>query len=116
MAKKCYVVYASKVPSVYKEWEDCQKQVNEFSGNSYKGYKTREVVEDKWMKHGRKKWRNFVVITTLLFIVVGCVLYFTELARELCRACSCNAIVNLYSIGPPRDVLGVVCVMYALVS
>jgi len=62
---------------VYEEWKDCLKQVNEFSGNSYKGYKSREVAEEEWRRHGRKKWRNFLVMTTLLLFMVGCVLYFT---------------------------------------
>ena len=37
---KWYVVYKGWVPGVYDEWEDCQKQVNMFSGNSYRGYAT----------------------------------------------------------------------------
>jgi len=65
--KKCYVVYIGEVPGVYDEWQDCQKQVNNFSGNNYKGYKSRTVEEEKWRKHLRKKNRmkNFIVITTL---------------------------------------------------
>jgi hypothetical protein len=42
---RCYVVYKGWVPGVYDKWEDCQKQVNKFSGNSYKGYPTRELAE-----------------------------------------------------------------------
>ena len=76
MAKKCYVVYIGRVPGVYEEWKDCQKQVNNLSGNSYQAYKSREVAEEKWRRHGRKKWRNFLVITTLLLFMVGYVLYF----------------------------------------
>ena len=37
---KWYVVYKGCVTRVYDEWEDCQKQVNKFSSNSYKGYAT----------------------------------------------------------------------------
>lgn len=77
MAKKCYVVYIGRVPGVYEEWEDCQKQVDKFSGNSYQGYASREVAEEKWRRHGRKKWTNFIVITALLLSMVGYVLYFT---------------------------------------
>ena len=85
MAKKCYIVYIGRVPGVYEEWEDYQKQVNNFSGNNYKCYNSREVAEEKWRKHGRKKWSkhgrkkwsNFVMITTMLFMVGCCVLYFT---------------------------------------
>ena len=85
MAKKCYVVYIGRVPGVYEEWKDCHKQVNNFSGNSYQGFNSREVAEEKWRRHeekwrrhGRKKWRSFVlVITTMLLFMVGCVLYFT---------------------------------------
>jgi hypothetical protein len=35
----------SKVPRVYDDWDDCVAQVNEFPGNSYKGYKTKEEAE-----------------------------------------------------------------------
>lgn len=76
MAKKCYVVYVGRVPGVYEEWEDCAKQVKNFSGNIYQGYASREVAEEKWRRHGRKKWRNFIVIiTALLLSMVGYVLY-----------------------------------------
>ncbi|KAK1682316.1 hypothetical protein QYE76_043164 [Lolium multiflorum] len=37
-----YVVYKGRVPGVYEEWQDCLEQVHKFSGNSYKGYATRE--------------------------------------------------------------------------
>jgi viroplasmin and RNaseH domain-containing protein len=33
---KWYVVYSGRVPGVYEEWEDCQAQVTNFSGNCYK--------------------------------------------------------------------------------
>jgi len=81
MAKKCYVVYIGRVPGVYEEWDDCAKQVNNFSGNLYQGYASREVAEEKWRKwtgHGRKKkWRSFIVIITALLLgtLVGYVLY-----------------------------------------
>jgi len=76
MARKCYVVYIGRVPGVYEEWKDCQKQVNNFSGNNYQGYESREVAEEKWRRHERKKWRNFLMITTLLLFMVGYVFYF----------------------------------------
>jgi viroplasmin and RNaseH domain-containing protein len=39
---KWFVVYSGWVLGVYEEWEDYQAQVTNFSGNCYKGYKTRE--------------------------------------------------------------------------
>jgi viroplasmin and RNaseH domain-containing protein len=38
---KWYMVYSGRVLGVYEEWEDCQAQVTNFSGNCYKAYKTR---------------------------------------------------------------------------
>nr|XP_040244103.1 uncharacterized protein LOC109755902 [Aegilops tauschii subsp. strangulata] len=32
-----YVVYKGRVPGVYDDWEECQRQVHRFNGNSYKG-------------------------------------------------------------------------------
>jgi hypothetical protein len=43
----------------------------------------REVAEEKWRRHGRKKWRNFLVITTLLLFIVGCVLLHLGRATSL---------------------------------
>ena len=81
MAKKCYVVYIGRVPGVYEEWKDCAKQVNNFSGNIYQGYASREVADEKWRKwtgHRRKKkWRSFTVIIAALLLgtLVGYALY-----------------------------------------
>jgi ribonuclease HI len=44
MKKKWYVVLKGKVLGVYDNWDDCLAQVNEFPGNSYKGYKTKKEV------------------------------------------------------------------------
>ena len=43
-----YVVYKGKVPGVYDDWEECQRQVHRFSGNSYKGYATRAEAESRY--------------------------------------------------------------------
>ena len=48
---KWYVVYQGRVPGVYDEWEDCLKQVNMFKGNNYKGYKSRDEAEARYMNH-----------------------------------------------------------------
>ena len=72
-----YVVYKGKVPGVYDEWEDCRRQVHGFSGNSYKGYNSREVAEARYMKYltgeRREMRRNrmktgFIVIPILLIV------------------------------------------------
>ena len=71
-------MYIARVLGVYEQWKDCQMQVNGFSGNNYKGYMSRGMAGEKWRNHLRKKNRmsNFIVITTTLLFVVGCVLYF----------------------------------------
>ena len=50
-----YVVLEGQVPGVYKEWEDCQKQVHKFSGNCYKEYATKHEAVAKWRNHQLKK-------------------------------------------------------------
>jgi hypothetical protein len=50
---KWYVVYSSRVLGVY---EECgrtarHRPVTSFSGNCYKGYKTRELTVSKWRRH-----------------------------------------------------------------
>ena len=80
LMKKWYVVYKGKVPGVYGEWEDCLEQVNKFKGNSYKGYKSKEEAEARYMIHQlaeeRKsnRMKTFIVISILL-IVIAIVLY-----------------------------------------
>ena len=46
MAKNWYVVHRGKVPGIYNSWEECQKQVNGYNNNIYKGFKTRKEAED----------------------------------------------------------------------
>ncbi|KAK1627406.1 hypothetical protein QYE76_001721 [Lolium multiflorum] len=47
-----YVVYKGRVPGVYEEWQDCLEQVHKFSGNSYKGYATREEAVAHFLPTG----------------------------------------------------------------
>ena len=56
--KKWYVVYEGRMPGVYDEWEDCLKQVNKFKGNNYKGYKSKEEAEDRYLNHLLAKERK----------------------------------------------------------
>jgi viroplasmin and RNaseH domain-containing protein len=73
---KWYVVYSGRVPGVYEEWEDCQAQVTNFSGNYYKGYKTRELAVSKWRRHvWKKNQMNFLIMVPILLIVVVGVIY-----------------------------------------
>ena len=37
---KVYVVFVGRVPGIYHTWEECQMQVHNFKGNSYKSFKT----------------------------------------------------------------------------
>ena len=79
-----YVVYKGKVPGVYYDWEECQRQVHHFSGNSYKWYTTRAEAEARYACYlagvGRERWRNrmktsfiammLIVMTAALFYVM----------------------------------------------
>ena len=70
---KCYVVFDGRVPGVYDNWKDCQRQVNKFSGNNYKGYATREEAVAKWRDHIRKKNQmlvNQMVVLQLILLTV----------------------------------------------
>jgi viroplasmin and RNaseH domain-containing protein len=66
---RCYVVYKGWVPGVYDEWEDCQKQVNKFSGNSYKGNPTRELAKARWRIHLLGERRNNNRMKTLMIVL-----------------------------------------------
>jgi viroplasmin and RNaseH domain-containing protein len=49
--RKWYVVTRGRVPEVYDKWDDCSQQVIGFSGCSFKGFKSREEAEARWMNH-----------------------------------------------------------------
>lgn len=70
-----YVVYRGRVPGVYEEWEDCLQQVSNFSGNSYKGYKTRELAVAKWRRHIWKKNRMKIIMVFSLLTAVAVLIY-----------------------------------------
>ena len=80
--KKWYVVYKCKVPGVYDLWEDCLEQVNMFKGNIYKGYKSKEEAEARYINHlleeekkrPRNRIKTFIVIPIFL-IVIAVVMY-----------------------------------------
>ena len=67
-----YVVFHGKVPGVYDDWEDCRRQVHRFSGNSYKGYATREEAEARYANfragQRREMWRTPFVVMMLAAI------------------------------------------------
>jgi viroplasmin and RNaseH domain-containing protein len=73
-----YMVYRGRVPGVYVHWEDCLKQVNEYKGKSYKGYKTIAEAEARWRNLLREERRTTFGITTavLLTAVIVVVVYF----------------------------------------
>jgi ribonuclease HI len=68
-----YMVCRGWVPGVYHEWEDCQKQVHKFSGNSYKEYTTREEAVAKWRNHlwEKNRMKMLFVIPLLLTVIAG---------------------------------------------
>ena len=81
MKKKWYVVYEGRVPGVYDQWEDCLKQVNKFKGNSYKGYKSKEEAEARYMNHllaeerRRNQMKTSFIVIPILLIVTAFLLY-----------------------------------------
>jgi viroplasmin and RNaseH domain-containing protein len=69
-----YAMYKGKVLGVYAEWKDCQKQVKKFSGNSYKGYPTKEQTEASYLEHLAVERRNqnmkTIVIPFVLIVAI----------------------------------------------
>ena len=49
-------MFIGKAPGVYSSWEEANAQVASYSNNNYRGFKTRQAVEQaysSWMrKHG----------------------------------------------------------------
>ena len=74
-----YVVYIGRVPGVYTEWSECHAQVNGFSGNKYKGFKSKKEVEASYLKFMRRRdgrknaMKNFIIL--VLLIMVAFLLY-----------------------------------------
>ena len=77
-----YVVYKGKVPGVYYDWEECQRQVHCFCGNSYKGYTTRAEAEARYARYlageRRKRRRNRMKTSfiTMMLIVMTAALFY----------------------------------------
>lgn len=67
-----YVVYKGRVPEVYDEWEDCWRQVHDFSGNSYKGYNTMVEAEARYATYLARERREMRRdrMTTFAFAVM----------------------------------------------
>lgn len=64
MAKqKYYVVWIGRKPGIYTNWEECQKQTNQFEGAKFKSFDSLAYAEqayrDGWQKHwGKGKQEN----------------------------------------------------------
>ena len=76
-----YVVYIGKVPGVYDDWEECRRQVNRFSGNSYKGYPTWAEAEARYARYlageRRERRRNRMKISFIvMMLIVTATLFF----------------------------------------
>jgi viroplasmin and RNaseH domain-containing protein len=82
-----YVVYKSKITSVYAEWKDCHKKVNKFSSNSYKGHPPKEQAEASYLEHlaGDKTNRNMkTIVIPFVLIVAAFLVYVIVSASETC--------------------------------
>ena len=66
-------MFEGRVPGVDDEWEDCQKQLNGHRGNNYKGYKSREEPEARYMNHlaqeRRKRMKTSFIVILLLVVM-----------------------------------------------
>jgi hypothetical protein len=69
-----YVVYKGEVLGIYDDWEECQRQVHRYSGNSYKGYTTRAEAEARYARYlageRRERRRNRVKITFIAMMLI----------------------------------------------
>ena len=73
-------MYKGKVPGVYNEWNECQAQVNGFSGASHEGFKSRQEGEASylWLTLARERTRNrhlMYCIVPLSLIVIALLAY-----------------------------------------
>ncbi|KAK1677092.1 hypothetical protein QYE76_037940 [Lolium multiflorum] len=82
-----YVVYKGRVPGVYEEWQNCLEQVHNFSGNSYKGYATREEAVAQWRAHVGKKKNRLKFLVPLLLTATTCISENFVYATELVQTC-----------------------------
>ena len=77
-----YVVYKGKVPEVYDDWQDCQRQVHHFSSNSYKGYTTRAEAEARYVcylageRRERRRNRMKTNFIAMMLIVMTAALFY----------------------------------------
>jgi hypothetical protein len=87
--KKLYVVYEVRIPGVYDEWADCLKQVNKLKDKNYKGYKSKEEAEARYMKHllgedtKKKRMKTLIIIPILLIMIAFSVVCDCSLDDEL---------------------------------
>ena len=56
--KKYYAVKKGKTPGIYFSWDDCKKQVTNYSGAIYKGFLTIEEAEQFIYGESEKKSKN----------------------------------------------------------
>jgi viroplasmin and RNaseH domain-containing protein len=73
-----YALFKDKVPGVYAEWKDGQKQVNKFRGNNYKGYPTKEQTKASYLEHladERRNWNMKTIMIPFMLIVVAFLVY-----------------------------------------
>lgn len=45
---KFFVVWEGKTPGIYKSWNDCKKQIHEFTGAKYKGFETEKEATEAY--------------------------------------------------------------------
>lgn len=51
--KKYHVVFEGREPGVYESWPECHRQVDRYSGNCHKSYKSHEDAKDNFKAYRR---------------------------------------------------------------
>ena len=77
-----YVIYVGRVPGVYEDWEECQRQFHCFSGNSYEGYPTRAEAEARYARYlagerrEQRSYRMKINLVTMMLIVTATLFFY----------------------------------------
>ena len=83
-----YVVYRGRAPGVYGEWEQCQRQVHQFSGNIYKRFTTQAEARARYASYlaremydaGERRKRMKTTFGVMIMLVFAVFLFFMFVA------------------------------------
>ena len=84
-----YVVYRGRAPGVYGDWEQCRRQVHQFSGNNYKGFTTLVEARARYASYlaremydagERRRKRMKTTFGVMMMLVFAVFLFFVFVA------------------------------------